>query len=47
MPMLDLVRALHSIRPRRMPFPTGVYMNAFAWTIMRAQWNKKFPKEAK
>ncbi len=47
MPMFDLMKALRSLRPRRLPMPTGIYLNVHAWQLLRCQWDAKFPKEIK
>lgn len=41
----DLVKAVRSLKPRRLPLPPGCYLNAWVVaTILRPQFTKAFGK---
>jgi len=48
MPMFDLVRAVASLKRRRLPLPPGCYLNAWVIvTVLRPQFEKHLGKQTK
>lgn len=44
--MFDLQRAVRSLKPRRLPLPTGVFLTAWSVTaILKPAFFKQFPEK--